>query len=122
CCAYAFYFVLTWLQLYLVKARGLCLSQMAWIGALIYCVQALTSVVGGWASDRWIIAGASPTLVRKTFMVTGLLGVAICMLLCSIAGPGASILLLALAAVFFGAHHPGMWAIAQTLAGPRAAA
>ena len=122
CCAYAFYFVLTWLPLYLVKARGLSLSQMAWIGALIYCVQALTSVVGGWASDRWIVVGASPTLVRKTFMVTGLLGVAICMLLCSIAGPVASILLLALAAVFFGAHHPGMWAIAQTLAGPRAAA
>src|ERR1044072_9276522 len=36
CVNYGFYFVLSWLPLYLVQARGLSVARMAEIGGLIY--------------------------------------------------------------------------------------
>lgn len=63
---YAFYFVISWLPLYLVKARGFTIAQMAEIGGVIYLVYAASSFLTGQVTDRWIRAGGSDTLVRKT--------------------------------------------------------
>jgi MFS family permease len=51
---YAFYFVMTWLPTFLVKAGGFSVSQMASIGAAIYGIYATSTAVAGAASDRWI--------------------------------------------------------------------
>ncbi len=122
CGNYGIYFVLTWLPLYLVKARGFSVEHMSYIGAAVYSVYALTSALTGWISDRWLATGASVNRVRKTVICTGMLGAAAAiLLLCLNVGTVTSIALFALAAGSFGLVSPQMFAIAQTLAGPRAA-
>jgi MFS family permease len=121
CSFYAYYFVLSWLPLFLVKAHGFRVSEMAQIGAGVYAVHAASAAAVGWLSDRWIIAGASPDRVRKTLLVGGLIGVAALMMACASAGPTFSIILLASTAALFGTQTPNIFALSQTLGGPRAA-
>jgi len=45
CQTYALYLVLSWLPMYLIKERGLSLPAMAQIGAGVYALSALTSVL-----------------------------------------------------------------------------
>jgi MFS family permease len=116
---YTFYFVITWLPLYLVKARGFSLSQMAELGGAIYVIYAISAQATGWISDRWMAAGGGDTLVRKTFCVASQLGCAACMAACALGGPMVSIVSLLFAGVFFGFTTTTMYAIGQTLAGPR---
>jgi MFS family permease len=115
---YTFYFVITWLPLYLVKFRGFSLSQMAELGGVIYVIYAISAQVTGWVSDRWMAAGASDTRVRKTFCVASQFGCAACMLACALGGPLTSIVALLFAGVFFGFTTTSMYAIGQTLGGP----
>jgi MFS family permease len=121
CSTYSYYFVLTWLPLFLVKAHGYSVSLMAEIGAGVYAVHAVSSALTGWGSDRWIVAGASPNRVHKTLLVSGMVGAAAMMMVCASAGPTLSIALLSAAAVFFGMLIPNLYGVAQTLGGPRAA-
>jgi MFS family permease len=121
CSFYAYYFVLSWLPLFLVKAHGFSVGEMAKIGAGVYAVHAASAAAVGWCSDRWIIAGASPDRVRKTLLVGGLIGVAVLMMACANAGPALSIILLAGTAALFGTQTPNIFALSQTLGGPRAA-
>jgi len=118
---YAFYFLVFWLPLYLVKGRGFSLVNMAQIGGLIYLVYAVAIMTAGWASDRWMAAGASANQVRKTFIVVGSLGVAVSLLSCALGGPVQAVASLLAAAVFFGFQMPMIFSIGQTLAGPGAA-
>jgi cyanate permease len=78
-------------------------------------------MIVGWASDRAIVAGASTNLVRKGVIISGHVGTAICLAVTAFGGATASIGALLLAAVFFGFGTPTLFAIGQTLAGPRAA-
>ncbi len=117
---YAFYFVILWLPLYLVKSRGFSVGQMAVIGGFIYVVYAISCQLTGLISDAWMRAGASATLVRKSFIVTSHLGSAICLLFCAIGGPLTAVVSLVVAGVCFGFGTPTIYAIGQTLAGPRA--
>jgi MFS family permease len=121
CSFYAYYFVLSWLPLFLVKAHGFSVSEMAQIGAGVYAVHAASAAAVGWWSDRWIIAGASPNRVRKTLLVGGLIGVAALMMACADAGPTLSIILFVGTAALFGTQTPNIFALSQTLGGPRAA-
>jgi MFS family permease len=118
---YSYYFVLGWLPLVLVKGYGYSQRQMAWIGAGVYAVHALSSALTGWYSDHWIMAGATANRVRKTLLVAGLIGVAMLMMVCASAGARAIVPLLVASAVLFGTQTPNIFAISQTLGGPRAA-
>jgi len=118
---YAFYFVILWLPLYLVNARGFSVGQMGVVGGVIYVVYAISAQLTGFASDTWMRAGASATLVRKGFAVASHLGGALSLLACAIGGPITSIAALFFAAICFGFNAPTIFAIGQTLAGPRAA-
>jgi MFS family permease len=118
---YTLYFVVSWLPTYLVKARGFTVPQMAEIGGAIYLVYAASSLGVGWVCDRWMAAGGSDNWVRKTAMVAGHLGAAACLAACAVAGPTGSLVSLLLAGFFFGFTTPNIFAIGQTLAGPRAA-
>jgi MFS family permease len=94
---------------------------MAQLGALVYGMHAISSPLVGWISDRWIRHGASPDRVRKTMLVVGSLTVAVSMLLCNHAGQTVCLALLLVMGFFFGFVNPQIFAIAQTLGGPRAA-
>ena len=118
---YGFYFVISWLPLYLVKSRGFSVSQMAVIGGLIYVTYAASSLVTGWACDRWMAAGGSDNRVRKTFIVASCAVQAAAMIVCAVGSLEVAIASLFVAAVGFGFGTPNIFAIGQTLSGPRAA-
>ncbi len=120
CANYYFYFVIFWLPLYLVNARGFSVAQMGIVGGVVYVVYAISSQLTGLVSDMWMRAGASSTMVRKGFAVASHLGAAICLLVCALGGTTAAMAGLFLAAICFGFNTPTIYAIAQTLAGPRA--
>jgi len=63
-------------------------------GILCYSAGA---VLFGWLSDRWIAAGGTPTLVRKTFAGIGAGSAGLLLLGCAPRGPTASVILLLLA-------------------------
>ncbi|MEO8813049.1 MAG: MFS transporter, partial [Caulobacteraceae bacterium] len=120
CGNYAFYFVISWLPLYLVKSRGFSVGQMAQLGGLIYLVYAASTMVTGWLSDRWMAAGASANTVRKTLAVIGPVGVALAMAGCAVGDRTVAVFCLFAAGVAFGFGTPNVFAIAQIVAGPRA--
>jgi len=116
---YSFYFVVTWLPTYLVKARGLSVTEMAEVGGAIYVVFAASSVGAGWLADRWMRRGWSDTLVRKGQLVAGHLGVAVSLAACALGPPTLAIASLVATGVFFGLNTPNIYATGQTLAGRR---
>lgn len=119
---YVWVFLLTWLPSYLTKERHYSLEQMAKLGSLPFLGMAVTSLTGGWISDLWIARGFSPTLVRKTFAVSGLLLCAALMLpVAWVTSQSWSMGLLIAGAMSLGLLTSNVWAITQTLAGPQAA-
>ena len=62
---YVFYFMLTWLPFYLVRERGLSMTEMVRSAGIYYLTDATSSAVTGWASDFWMRRGGSATLVRN---------------------------------------------------------
>jgi MFS family permease len=119
---YGFYFLLTWLPLFLVQQRGFSLKQMSYLATLTYVATGIAALSFGWISDRWSASGRSEGAVRRAMLV-------VChfILAASIVG----ILLgrstswlpfwLILAGIGNGAGALNMYAIAQIFAGPRAA-
>ncbi|MFI4877075.1 MAG: MFS transporter [Blastopirellula sp. JB062] len=122
CLGYTWAFLLSWLPAYLEESRNFSKESMALFGSLPFAAMAVTSICGGWLADRWIQAGATPTLARKVFMIGGLT-------LCSgfmfaavvTTDPRACILLLCLSCASLGFYTSNVWAVTQTLAGPNAA-
>src|SRR5260221_13549466 len=116
---YSYYFVLTWLPLILVKSYGYSVKEMAQIGAGVYAIHAASSALIGWASDRWIMAGASVNRVRKTLLVSGLIGIAAVMLGWAKPVSTAPGVLLGLGAAADGTQTPKNFGRAETVGGPR---
>ncbi|HEX4079077.1 MAG TPA: MFS transporter [Rhizomicrobium sp.] len=118
---YAFYFVISWLPLYLVKWRGFTVAEMATLAGVIYLVYAASALVTGWLADFWMERGASANRVRKTAIIASLAGVALAMFGCAFGNATVCMASLFLAGVSFGPGSANVFAIGQTLAGPRAA-
>jgi MFS transporter, ACS family, D-galactonate transporter len=116
---YVLYFEITWLPYYLVRERHLSMGTMAKIGGVGYLCYSAGAVVFGWISDRWIAAGGTPTLVRKTIAGVGAGSAGLLLLGCALAGPTISVILLLLAFLAGGMCGSNIWAITQTIAGPR---
>ncbi len=117
---YVFYFMLTWLPFYLVHERGFSTVEMAQLASVAYLLNSSSALVTGWVLDRLIVNGRSANVVYKTAMVITHVGSVVCMV--SMAWGSRP---LALAAMFgfqvlCGAQSPGVYAIPQILAGPRA--
>ncbi len=122
CLGYVWYFLISWLPSYLVEERGFSKEAMAVLGSLPFWAMALTSLTGGWLSDRWILAGASPTRVRKTFLLVGFGLCAVFMFPAVIvASPQYSVGFLVAACASLGFYTSNVWAVTQTLAGSHAA-
>jgi len=118
---YVLYFEITWLPYYLVRERHLSMGTMAKIGGLGYLCYSAGAVIFGWISDRWIAAGGTPTMVRKTFAGVGAGGAGLFLLGCALAGPTISVILLLLAFGAGGMCGSNIWAITPTLAGAKMA-
>lgn len=122
CLGYAWYFLVSWLPAYLVEERGFSKEDMAVFGSLPFWAMAVTSLLGGWCSDRWIRGGGTPTRVRKTFLITGFLLCALFMVVAVRATEaGRCVAFLTAACAALGFYSSNVWAVTQTLAGTAAA-
>ena len=121
CYTYAYYFLLTWLPSYLVRERHVSLEMMGVLGSIPFWGAAVSAVICGWASDTWIKRGGSPTRVRKTFVVSGMLLSTVMVPAALVRDLSVSIALLCVAYIAFGIYASNHWAITQTLAGTAAA-
>lgn len=118
---FGFYFIVSWMPLYLVQAQGYTVGEMANIGGALYVIYAGASFASGWISDRWIGTGAAPNRVRKTFFVATHAVAAGGLLVGAVAPPQIAVASLFVVAIGLGAVGPHIFATGQTLAGPRAA-
>ncbi len=119
---YGYYFIVSWLPFYLIKSRGFSMGSMVAIASWAYLLNALSALVMGWLADRWIRAGRSPTIVYKGIMAANHLAGIACMIgMVMLPGAG-SIAALFLFEIVSGCSYPGLFAIPQILAGPRASA
>jgi MFS transporter, ACS family, D-galactonate transporter len=118
---YVSYFLLTWLPFYLVRERNFSLHTMAKIGGIAYLSGACFATLAGWLSDHCIMSGASPSLVRKTFVGGGLALSGTLVGLAALGAPYHCVAAVILGLIFFGVCASNVWAITQTLAGPLAA-
>ncbi len=118
CVNYYLYFLVTWLPSYLVRGRHLSMQKMALEGSLLFLMYAVGTTICGKLSDRWILAGSSPTSVRKGSMCVGCLGLGVAMLLTAFAPDHLLPWALALTGTLLGISACATWAIPQTLAGP----
>jgi len=118
---YPFYLVLSWLPLYLVKTYGYSLSQMAELGGVVYVASAVFALTAGYVADRLMARGYSSTVVRKTIVCLGSIVTMICMLACAFGGAKLALAGLLLSSLGNGLTTFNLYAIAQTLAGPKAA-
>ena len=83
CTLWTWYMFLTWLPIYLVKARGFSLEEMGVYAMLPYLAMLLAANGAGWIADGLIRRGVSITLVRKGFQSLCFVGSAGCLLLLS---------------------------------------
>ena len=119
---YSYYLILAWLPAYLVSARGFSLATMAAVAAGAYLINALSALGAGWAIDRWIARGHSPTLTHKSIMAAYHLFGIVCMIGIVTLPVEGAIACLYFYQFIIGIGSPGTYAIPQILAGPAAAA
>ena len=118
---YVFYFVLSWLPLYVVRERGFSTAEMATLTGSAYLVSALTSIIAGWAIDRFVRAGHA-TIAYKSVMVVAHIGTVLCMLSIAFGSQPWAIAGIFSYQVITGAASAGVFAIPQILAGSAASA
>ncbi|MSQ99086.1 MAG: MFS transporter [Xanthomonadales bacterium] len=117
---YSFYFILSWLPFYLVKARGFSMETMAVTASWSYLLNAVSALLMGWAADRWVRSGRSTDLIYKGVMaMTHVVGIA-CMAGMVLLPVTGSIIALFILQIFVGFSSPGIFAIPQIIAGPKA--
>ena len=119
---FALYFIVGWLPLWLVKARGYSIFDMSLLTSVFYVAQILGGTLGAWAIDRAIRRGGNGSKWRRRMLfasvgacVTGLL------LLPDIQGWLPLIALIAITGFGYGPVPNLLFVIGQTMAGPASA-
>jgi MFS family permease len=117
---YVFFFMLSWLPTYLQSERGFSTVRMTNYATWAYVGCAVSALAAGWAIDRYTARGGSPNAGYKSVMAIAHLGSVVCMMCMAWGSPA-----LALASMFIylalcGASSPGVYAMSEILAGPRA--
>lgn len=118
CSNYGFYFVFTWVPLYLVDERGLSLDAMKNVQSLIYVMDSASILATGWLIDWWIRRGATASMAYKTALSLSAAGVGASLLFLSGAGAAAGAALLLATGLADGLNSPSVGALTQRFAGP----
>ena len=116
------YFILGYLPMYLEMQRGFSKQHMATVVSSAYLVNALAALLAGWAFDKAIQRGWSPSLTLKLPLAAAHVAGLGCMLAMPVLPIGACIALLFIYEVFLGFSSPAYFMIPQIMAGPSAAA
>lgn len=116
------YFILGYLPMYLEMQRGFSKEQMAQVVSSAYLVNALAALAAGWAFDKLIQRGWSPSVTLKAPLALAHLAGLGCMLAMPFMPLGACIALLFVYEIFLGFSSPAYFMIPQIMGGPSAAA
>jgi MFS family permease len=116
---YVFFFVLSWLPYYVVRERGFSTAEMASLTGSAYVASAVSSVIAGWAIDRYVRAGLA-NVAYKSVMVAAHVGTVGCMLGIAYGTQAWALAGIFLYQVLTGAASAGVYAMPQILAGPSA--
>ncbi len=117
---YGYYFIVSWLPYYLVKSRGFSPGAMVAVASWAYLLNALSALASGWAVDRLIRRGISPTLLYKGIMAANHVAGIACMIAMLILPADGLVAALFLFEIVSGCSYPGLFAIPQIMAGPSA--
>jgi MFS family permease len=117
---YMWYFMLSWLPGFLVNERGFSMHEMEHVGTLGYVVNGCSALVTGWAIDRYIRRLGSANFAYKLVMVVAHAGAVPCMLGMALGSQTIAVASMFGFQVLMGASSPGVYAMSQILAGPRA--
>jgi len=117
---YMWYFMLSWLPGFLVNERGFSMHEMEHVGTLGYIVNGCSALATGWAIDRYIRRGGSTNFAYKLVMVVAHTGAVPCMLGMALGSQNVAVGAMFGFQVLMGASSPGVYAMSQILAGPRA--
>jgi MFS family permease len=122
CCSnYLWYFILSWLPSYLVDERGFSMHKMESFSMWGYFLNGFSALAIGWSIDRYIARGhGSANFGYKTVMVIAHLGSVPCMLAMGFGSETEAVIGMFGFQFLMGASSPGMYAMSQILAGPRA--
>jgi MFS family permease len=117
---YMWYFILSWLPGYLVKERGFSMHAMEHVATAGYLVNGLSAFIVGWAIDRYIRRGGSANFAYKLIMFIAHAACVPCMLAMGLGTESMAIAGMFGFQIMMGASSPGMYAMSQILAGPKA--
>lgn len=115
---FVWYFFITWLPIYLERERQFSVQGMSVVTSLAFVVLAISALVSGWLSDKWIAAGATPTRVRKTFTGAGPLIASSVVFVGIVGSHSLAVAILILVCIGLGMCTSNLWAVTQTLARP----
>jgi MFS transporter, ACS family, glucarate transporter len=120
CAIYGWYFYLTWLPTYLLRARGFDLQAVGWLAALPMLGIAAGVLVGGWLSD-WLVRRFGTRPGRRGPGLVGLPLAALAIAAAISTEDGrAAVLLLAAAAGLAGLGVAPAWAVCLEMGGRHA--
>jgi MFS family permease len=117
---YMWYFILSWLPGYLVKERGFSMHHMETVATAGYLVNGLSALLVGWGVDRYIARGGSANFGYKLIMLIAHVGSIPAMLCMGLGTESMAVAGMFGFQIMMGASSPGMYAMSQILAGPRA--
>jgi len=117
---YNFYFILSWLPDYLVKERALSMGKMAAVAGSAYLINALSALAAGWVVAAWTRSGRSPNVFYKSLQAFANIASMLAMAGMMVLPVEGCIACLCLFEIAIGLASPGIYAIAQILAGPTA--
>ncbi len=119
---FALYFIVGWLPLWLVKARGFSILDMSLLTAVFYVAQILGGTLGAWAIDRAIRRGGDGSKWRRRMLMMSVSACVIGLLLLpDIQGWPLLIALIAVTGFGYGPVPNLLFVIGQTMAGPASA-
>lgn len=119
CLNYSWFFVLSWLPIYLTQERHFSTQMMALYGSLPFWGIAITTTSCGWLSDRAIRRGANPSRIRIGCVAGGLLLNVLMIVAYVVQDPVISMVLLTVSCLALGISSSNFWAVTQSLAGPQ---
>ena len=121
CGNYFWYFLLTWLPMYLVRERKYSMEGMATVGSIAYLADRCRNGDGGMVLRPENRQRRIYNESAKACVTGGLIGATVIIGVSVIHNETVSMALLLVACMSFGVYTSSHWAITQTLAGPLAA-
>ena len=120
CSNYVFFFMLSWLPVYLVRERGFSMGEMTSLTSASYTLMAACALLGGLVVDRYIKRGGSPDIGYKATMTIVNLGAVACLLAMAYGSRPLAVVGIFVYQALNGASAAGLYAMPEIFGGTAA--